>query len=150
MKKFFAVVKIEYKKIVLKWAFLIGTLLFPVIAAGFAIVPAIIFSIKGEPTRIIVVDKTGKIAPRLKQNLSAEKLREKAKRAAEGFSNISGSQEEKLKRNTEQFEQTVIFCGLRVNRKNRFHNSERINQKNPKREVGCLSDNSRKLPRSSV
>ena len=56
MRKFLAVVKHEYKKIVLKWSFIIGTLLFPVIAAGFAIVPAIIFSIKGEPTRIVVVD----------------------------------------------------------------------------------------------
>ena len=34
MRKFLAVVKHEYKKIVLKWTFLIGTLLFPVIAAG--------------------------------------------------------------------------------------------------------------------
>ena len=78
MQKFLAVVRHEYKKIVLKWSFLIGTLLFPLLAVGFAVVPAIIFSIKGEPTRIAVADRTGKIAPRLKANLSAEKMREKA------------------------------------------------------------------------
>ena len=65
MKKFIAVVKHEYKKIVLKWTFLIGTLLFPVIAAGFAVVPAVILSIKGDPVRVAVVDPTVKITPRL-------------------------------------------------------------------------------------
>ena len=74
MRKFLAVVRHEYKKIVYKWTFLLGTLLFPVIGAGFAIVPAVIFSIKGEPTRIVIVDKTNKIAPRLKDNLSADKI----------------------------------------------------------------------------
>ena len=74
MRKFLAVVKHEYKKIVLKWTFLIGTLLFPFMAAMFAVVPALIFSIKGEPTRIAIIDGTDKIAPRLKENLSAEKM----------------------------------------------------------------------------
>ncbi len=110
MKKFLAVVKHEYKKIVLKWTFLIGTLLFPLLAAGFAVVPAIIFSIKGELTRIAIVDQTGKIAPRLKQNLSAEKMQEKAKQAArDSMTDLTASQEEKLKQNTEQFEQSFVF-----------------------------------------
>jgi ABC-type Na+ efflux pump permease subunit len=53
MRKFLAVVKHEYKKIVLKWSFIIGTLLFPIIAAGFAVVPAIIFSIKGDRRELL-------------------------------------------------------------------------------------------------
>ena len=110
MKKFLAVVKHEYKKIVLKWTFLIGTLLFPLLAACFAVVPAIIFSIKGEPTRIAVVDRTGKIAPRLKANLSAEKMQEKAKQAArDSMTDLTASQQEKLRQNTEQFEQSFVF-----------------------------------------
>ena len=56
MRKLLAVVKHEYRKIVLKWTFLIGTLLFPLIGDGFAVVPAMIFSMKGEPTRIVIVD----------------------------------------------------------------------------------------------
>ena len=75
MKKFLAVVKHEYKKIVLKWSFLIGTLLFPIIAAGFAVVPALIFSIKGEPTRIVVFDRTGKIESRLKESFGGKNAR---------------------------------------------------------------------------
>lgn len=110
MRKFLAVVKHEYKKIVLKWSFLIGTLLFPIIAAGFAVVPAIIFSIKGEPTRIAVVDSSGKIAPRLRENLSAEKIAAKAKQAAkDSMTDINASQEEKMQRSAEQFGGSFVF-----------------------------------------
>ncbi|MDQ3179565.1 MAG: ABC transporter permease [Acidobacteriota bacterium] len=110
MRKFFAVVKHEYKKIVLKWSFLIGTLLFPIIAAGFAVIPAIIFSIKGEPMRIAVVDSSGKIAPRLRENLSAEKIMEKAKQAAkDSLNDFNASQEEKMKRSAEQFGESFVF-----------------------------------------
>ena len=110
MRKFLAIVKHEYKKIVLKWTFLVGTLLFPVIAAGFAVVPAIIFSIKGEPTRIAVLDQTGKIAPRLKQNLSAEKIEERAKQAQEeSLKNITPNQEEKMKRDMARLQNSFQF-----------------------------------------
>lgn len=103
MKKFLAVVKHEYKKVVLKWSFLIGTLLLPFLAACFAVVPAIIFSLEGEPTRIVVVDPTGKIEPRLRANLSAEKLKARARLAAEkSIDDLSPSQEEQMKRTTEQ------------------------------------------------
>ena len=71
MRKFQTIVVHEYRKVVLKWTFLIGTLLFPVIAACFVIVPAIIFSLKGEPTRIVVVDTSSQIAPRLKEYLAS-------------------------------------------------------------------------------
>jgi len=104
MKKFLAVVKHEYRKVVLKWSFLIGTLLLPFLAACFAVVPALIFSIKGEPTRIVIVDPTGKIEPRLKANLSADKMEARARKAAEkSLKDLSPSQEEQLKRGTEQF-----------------------------------------------
>jgi ABC-2 type transport system permease protein len=110
MRKFLAIVKHEYKKIVLKWAFLIGTLIFPLIAIGFGIIPAIIFSIKGEATRIVIVDQNGKVAPRVKENLSPEKMMAKAQKAAsETFKDIDASQEEKMKRNAEQFGQTFVF-----------------------------------------
>lgn len=113
MRKFLAVVKHEYRKIVLKWTFLLGTLLFPVIAAGFAVVPAIIFSIKGEPTRIAVIDRSGKIAPRLRENLSAEKMEARAKQAAEdSFKNLTPNQEEKMKRDLAQFQDSFRFVDV--------------------------------------
>ena len=110
MKKFLAVVKHEYKKIVLKWSFLIGTLVFPVIAAGFAVVPAFIFSMQGEPTRIAIVDPSGKVAPRLKENLSADKLAEKTKKAAEeAMPDLAASQEEQFKKNAGNAGQDFVF-----------------------------------------
>lgn len=110
MRKFLAVVKHEYRKVVMKWSFLLGTLLLPLLTAGFAVVPAIIFSIRGEPTRIAVVDPTNKIAPRLKENLSAERMVEKARKAArDSTTDLSASQEEKMKRNTEQLVENFIF-----------------------------------------
>lgn len=107
MKKFLAVVKHEYRKIVLKWTFLLGTLLFPLIAACFAVVPAIIFSIKGEPTRIAVIDRSGTIAARLRENLSADRMQERARKAAEeSFKKLETNQEEKLKRDMARFQET--------------------------------------------
>ena len=104
MKKFFAVVRHEYKKIVLKWSFLVGTLLMPFLVGCFAVVPAIIFSIKGDPTRIVVFDPSGKIEPRLKENLSPERLEARARKAAEeNMMDLAPSQEEQMKRSTEQF-----------------------------------------------
>jgi len=97
MQRFLAVVKHEYKKVVLRWAFVISTLLFPILAAGFAFVPALIFSLQGEPSRVIVIDESGKIAPRLKENLSAEEMTKKATQAAgKMIGNINASQQEKI------------------------------------------------------
>ncbi len=110
MRKFLAVVRHEYRKIVVKWTFLIGTLLFPLIAAGLAIVPAIIFSIKGEATRIVVVDSNGSISPRLKANLSGERLKARAEQAAkDSLGDLTASQEEQLKRGTEQMASGFVF-----------------------------------------
>lgn len=118
MRKFLAVVRHEYRKIVLKWTFLIGTLLFPIIGAGFAVVPAIIFSIKGEPTRIVIVDASQKVAPRLKDNLSAEKIAEKAKKAAaEQYSNLNATQEEKMKSGASQLASGFVFLDYDANGK---------------------------------
>lgn len=98
MRKFLAVTKREYKKIVFTWTFLIGTLLAPLLASMFAIVPMLIFSIKGNVLRIAVVQKSGNIAERIKQNLSANNIQDKA---AESIKNAplqpNHSQEEQLK-----------------------------------------------------
>ncbi len=89
---------------------MLATLLFPFIAAMFAIVPAIIFSLKSEPTRIVVVDESGKIAPRLKENLSPERVEARAKKAVEESSTkLNTSQEEQLKRSSEQMGTGFIF-----------------------------------------
>lgn len=110
MHKFLAVVKHEYRKVVLKWSFLIGTLLLPFLAACFALVPAVIFSIKGDPTRIVIVDPTERIAQRLKENLASERIVAKAQKAArDSLTDIDASQSEKMQRSAEQFAEGFIF-----------------------------------------
>jgi ABC-2 type transport system permease protein len=97
-------VRHEFKKIVLKWTFLIGTLLFPVLAGILALIPLIIFSMRGEPTRLVVADPTGSILPRLEANLSADKLLEKARQAAsEQLKDFSASQEEAMRNDAAMF-----------------------------------------------
>ena len=113
MRRFLAVVKHEYKKIVLKWTFLLGTLLFPLLGAGFAIVPAIIFSMKGESTRIVIVDNSGKIAPRLKENLATDKIAEKAEQTArDTFKDLNATQQERLKTGSRQLASGFEFVDL--------------------------------------
>src|SRR5690606_6505454 len=106
MKKFIAVVKHEYKKVVLKWSFLIGTFLLPLLAVVFTFVPALIFSLQGEPTRIAVLDPTEKITPRLKDNLSPKAMAEKAKRAAEeALNNLPADQQNQIASSSQQLPQ---------------------------------------------
>lgn len=111
MRKFWAVVKHEYKKIVLKWTFLIGTFLFPVFIGVLGSVPAIIFSMKGEPTRIAIVDLSGKLAPRIRENLSPEKLTARAEKAAlDSMKDLDASQQERIKRGSEQLSGDFLFA----------------------------------------
>jgi ABC-2 type transport system permease protein len=110
MRKFLSVVRHEYKKIVLKWTFLIATLLFPILSAAFAIVPALIFSIKGEPTRIVVVDQAKKIEPRLKENLLANTKSQKNETLpADQLNELSNTQEEQMKKLSEQMGDSFDF-----------------------------------------
>jgi ABC-2 type transport system permease protein len=69
-------------------------------------VPMVIFSIKGEPSRIAVVDPTGKILPRLERNLSSERMVEKARQAAkDSMTQFDASQEERMRSSASQFMQ---------------------------------------------
>jgi ABC-2 type transport system permease protein len=80
--------------------------LLPALALVFTFVPMIIFSMRGEPTRIAVYDPSGKILPRLEKNLSADRLIEKAKRAAkDSLTDINASQEQQLRNDAAQFMQ---------------------------------------------
>lgn len=115
MRKFLAVVKHEYRKVVLKWSFLIGTFLMPLIMVLISVVPIIIFSLKGGPTRIAVADPTGNVLPRLQKNLSADRMMEAAKKASEEqFKNMSASQQEKMRTSAAQFVQEFVIVSVDI------------------------------------
>lgn len=66
MKKLFAVIKREYIQRVRTKFFVIATILGPVLMAAFTVVPALMFGIHaGGPTRIAIVDETGKMYQRV-------------------------------------------------------------------------------------
>ena len=110
MRKFIAVVKHEYRKVVFKWSFVIGTLLMPLILLVVSVIPLIIFSIKSGPTRIAIADPTGAILPRLERNLSADRMLERAKAASgEQLKNISADQQEQMRRSAAQFMQDFVI-----------------------------------------
>lgn len=110
MRKFLAIVKREYRKVVFTWSFLISTLLAPVLAAGFAVVPALIFSIKGEPTRLAIVDQSGQVAERLKVNLSGAKQAEKMREAMEeSMKKIDPSSQAQMEQTTRQISASFVI-----------------------------------------
>ncbi len=136
MRKFLAVVKHEYKKIVVKWTFLIGTLLFPLIGVGFAVIPALIFSIKGEATRLVIVDYSGKIAPRLKESLSPERLRAKSRDASKDqIANLNASQEEKMKQAASQMASGFILIDYDTFGRNTDRIRRELNEKASENEI---------------
>jgi ABC-2 type transport system permease protein len=88
----------------------------PFIAVLISVVPMLIFSIKGGPTRIAVADPTGAILPRLERNLSPDRLMEKAKQASsEQFKNVSATQQEKMRNGAAQFLQDFVLIPVATN-----------------------------------
>ncbi len=136
MKKFLAVVKHEYRKIVLKWTFLVATLLFPIVAAAFAVIPALILSIKGDATRIVVVDGKGKIAPRIKSNLLREEKEEKIEQAEdEALKNLTGTQKQQIERTVKQMEEAFVFVEYNADAKSIEQIKRELNRKITDKEL---------------
>ena len=76
MKKLFAVVKREYVQRVRTKFFVVATILGPLLMAAFTVVPALMFGLKsGAPTRIAIIDRTGKIYARVARELETGKER---------------------------------------------------------------------------
>ena len=119
MKKFLAVVKHEYKKIVLKWTFLIATLLGPIVAIGFAVLPGLLISAGGATTtRVVIVDSQGKIAPRFKKNLLREESEQDETAQAQLPQNqMTATQKEQIKRAADQFGEKFTFVEYNTNGK---------------------------------
>src|SRR5436190_18909727 len=77
---------------------------------AFGAVPALIFSLRGEPTRIVVVDPTGKILPRLKEDLTKEAIESRATEAAKkSIKDLNASQQEKMRKGAQQVAEGFVF-----------------------------------------
>ena len=104
MRKFLAVTKREYFKIVWTKTFIVSTLLAPVFMAAVSVLPMLLITMQGEAVRIAIVDPSGTIAPRLRQNLSPEKQLENFQEAIKdsSYKDMAASQDEKMKKSAQQ------------------------------------------------
>jgi ABC-2 type transport system permease protein len=76
MRKLFAVIKREYIQRVRTKFFVVATILGPLLMAGFTIVPALMFGMQsGGPTRVVIIDQTGKMYERVARELLSGKER---------------------------------------------------------------------------
>ncbi|HEX7722576.1 MAG TPA: hypothetical protein VF397_10485, partial [Pyrinomonadaceae bacterium] len=76
MKKLFVVVKREYIQRVRTRFFVIATILGPLLMAAFTVVPALLMGMKsGGPTRVVIIDQTGKVYARVARELQTGRER---------------------------------------------------------------------------
>ncbi|MFN2578661.1 MAG: ABC transporter permease [Pyrinomonadaceae bacterium] len=76
MKKLFAVVKREYVQRVRTKFFVIATILGPLLMGAFTVVPALMFGMRsGGPTRVVIIDQTGKVYARVAKELETGRER---------------------------------------------------------------------------
>ena len=127
MRKFLAVVKREYFKVVWSRTFIIGTLLAPLMAVGFAVVPALLLSIEGDALRIAIVDQSAQqqVGADLQSELSPETQRAKqvdkaVKAAKNSVKDIGQPQEDRIRQSAEQMKarfavETVSTEGRAIN-----------------------------------
>lgn len=74
--------------------FIIGTLLVPIMGIGFTVIPALLFSIEGDATRIAVVDQNGKLYESVKNALNTQQNPEQPRDRRE---DLTKSQEEQVR-----------------------------------------------------
>jgi ABC-2 type transport system permease protein len=92
MRKFLAVVKREYLKLFWTKTFVIGTLLAPIMGIAFTVVPALLFSIEGDATKVAIVDQSGKLYEPVKNALTAEKKAQKQRDPREDLTRSQAEQ----------------------------------------------------------
>ncbi len=103
MDKLLAIIKREYLQRVRSRMFVVWTILGPLMLVFFSVVPALVFGIKaGEPTRLAIVDQTGKMYERVRASLVDESnVTEEdggEAPASSAVKNMNASPEERMRR----------------------------------------------------
>jgi ABC-2 type transport system permease protein len=114
MRKFLAVVKREYTKLVWAKTFIIGTLLAPLMSIGFMVVPALMFSIEGDAVRVAVVDQSGKLFTPISASLLTGKKREQQSSRDAVVSGVNQSQEERARQTAEQMNGRFLVEEIKI------------------------------------
>ncbi|MDQ4123432.1 MAG: ABC transporter permease [Acidobacteriota bacterium] len=114
MRKFWAVVKREYLKLVWAKTFIIGTLLAPLMSIGFMVVPALIFSIEGDAVRVGIVDQSGKLFTPVSASLLTSGKREKQDSRDAIANSVNQSQQERARQAAEQLGGRFLVEEVRI------------------------------------
>jgi len=100
VKKFLAVIKREYVQRVRSKMFIVATVLGPLMLALFTVLPALIAGIEaGGPTRIAVIDESGKMLDRFQQTLNRkdDALDEAGGQQKSPVETVNASQQDRMK-----------------------------------------------------
>jgi len=106
MKKFLAVVKREYIQRVRTKFFVVATILGPVIMASFVVLPMLLASIRtGGPTRLAVVDESGKVYERFRDALNRPRGEDEEQPARVSPSQaVNANQQDRMKQTAQDSE----------------------------------------------
>jgi len=106
MKKFLAVVKREYIQRVRTKFFVVATILGPVIMASFVVLPMLLASIRtGGPTRLAVVDESGKVYERFRDALNRPRGEDEEQPAKVSPSQaVNANQQDRMKQTAQDSE----------------------------------------------
>src|SRR6185436_1201783 len=82
------------------------------------------------PTRIVIVDPSNRIAPRLKANLTEDKIAERTEQTAKGAQfDITASQNERLKDSAKQTAEGFVFVDYNATGKSAEQIRSELNEK---------------------
>src|SRR2546430_17159505 len=99
MRKFLAVVKREYVQRVRSRMFLVVTIIAPLMFTLFTVVPAFIAGIKsGGPTRVAVVDETGRMYERVRESLLSGPDEDEESAEAQAANAVNQNRSDRMKR----------------------------------------------------
>jgi ABC-2 type transport system permease protein len=118
MTKFFAVVKREYVQRVRSKFFVVATILGPILMAGFTVVPALMFGIKsGGPTRLAIVDQTGKMYERVAKELQSDRggREQPSAEKAESPPGLNNDPKERAKQNGNMIQGSFAVEEIKLN-----------------------------------
>ena len=107
MRKFLAVVKREYLKIVWSKTFILSTLFIPLAGLIFSFVPILMMTIEGDATHLLVVDQSGRMSEAVIKTLTeTQSFSPNGKQDA--LAQLNSSQQEQLKENSQKMKSRFI------------------------------------------
>ena len=95
--KLWAVVKREYVERVRTKAFVIGTVLAPLLMGAMTIVPVLVARRSGRPLRVAVLDRSGQLGPAVENALRTARFDGKTRFDLRAYGGVSGNREAALK-----------------------------------------------------